>query len=139
MSYLRKYVPLKNGIPSMNTFQRVITRLEPEAFRECFLNWVDSYQQELGDVIAIDGKTLRRSFDKAGSRSPIHMISAFASKKGLFWLKRKSMRNPTILRQFRILLNMLDIKNSIFSIDTMVCPKKSPRELLIVTVIMLLH
>lgn len=124
LDYLRKYVPLKNGVPSKNTFQRVMTRLEPEAFRHCFLNWVNAYQQALGDSIAIDGKTLRRSFDKAGSRSPIHMVSAFASEVRLVLAQEKVADKSNEITAIPHLIDMLDVTNSIVTIDAMGCQKK---------------
>ena len=79
LDFLQKHIPLANGIPSKNTFQRVISRLNPESFKSCFLKWVADFECELGDVIAIDGKVVRKSFDKANEQSAIHMVSAFAA------------------------------------------------------------
>ena len=65
IDYLRRFSPLENGIPSKNTFNRVVSSLNHEQFKNCFNNWIKGVQRELGDVIAIDGKVLRGSFNKA--------------------------------------------------------------------------
>ena len=67
----------------------MISSLEPAAFRECFLRWASDFQKELGRVIAIDGKVLRRSFDTASDSSSIHMVSAFASEARLVLAQEK--------------------------------------------------
>lgn len=124
LDFLRRYVPLKNGIPSKNTFQRVITQLNPEAFRDCFLKWVNDYEQELGRTIAIDGKTLRRSFDKAGERSTTHMVSAFASEARLVLAQEKVAEKSNEITAIPNLIDMLDVTDSIITIDAMGCQKK---------------
>jgi len=64
-------------VPSKNTLHRVVSSINPEQFKACFHQWTQGVQRELGDVIAIDGKVLRGSFDKVTERSAIHMVSAF--------------------------------------------------------------
>lgn len=123
LDFLRRYVPLENGIPSKNTFQRVITRINPEAFRSCFLKWVDDYEQEIGHTIAIDGKSLRRSFDKASERSTTHMVSAFASEARLVLAQEKVADKSNEITAIPNLIDMLDIKDSIITIDAMGCQK----------------
>ena len=83
LSYLEKFSDFANGIPSKNTFARVFTALDSDCFKACFISWVQSLQDHVPGVIAIDGKTLKRSFDKANAQSAIHMVSAFASETGL--------------------------------------------------------
>ena len=77
LEFLRTYLPLSNGIPSKNTFCRFFAALKPDSFKECFIAWVQSLRLLDNDVIAIDGKTLRGSFDKANNKSAIHMVSAY--------------------------------------------------------------
>ena len=123
LDLLRRYVPLKNGIPSKNTFQRVITRLNPEAFRTCFLNWVSAYEQELGRTIAIDGKTLRRSFDTAAKSTAVHMVSAFASEARLVLAQEKVAEKSNEITAIPQVIDMLEIKCSIVTIDAMGCQR----------------
>lgn len=81
---LAKFLRLEHGIPSHDTFGRVFSRLDPQALSRCFASWVAELAKRLGGVagtvIAIDGKTLRRSFDKAASKAAIHLVSAFATE-----------------------------------------------------------
>ena len=68
---------LPNGVPSHDTYTRLFARLCPEAFRECFLNGVESVSElSQGEVVSVDGKTLRRSYDKADEKAAIHRVSA---------------------------------------------------------------
>jgi len=83
LEFLRNFFPYEYGVPSKNTFYRFFAALKPEAFKECFLSWVSNLKLIDEEVIAIDGKTLRRSFDKENKKNPIHIVSAFASKTGL--------------------------------------------------------
>lgn len=80
--WLKVFLKLPNGIPSHDTIGRLFSLLEPESFERCFLNWVKSLIKIEGDeVIAIDGKTVRRS--RGDNKKPIHMISAWATRNGL--------------------------------------------------------
>ena len=84
LAWLRTFLDLPNGIPSHDTFRRVFMLIDPDAFERGFAAWVgslvDGFERE---VIAIDGKTLRRSFDRRRERSPLHLVSAWASEQGL--------------------------------------------------------
>lgn len=123
IDFLKKYTSLENGIPSKNTFNRVISSLDPAAFRECFLRWASDFQKELGRVIAIDGKVLRRSFDKASDSSSIHMVSAFASEARLVLAQEKVAEKSNEITAIPNLIDMLDLNNSVVTIDAMGCQK----------------
>jgi hypothetical protein len=82
--WLKRFLPLPHGIPSHDTFARVFARLRPEAFRTCFLAWLTEVQEQRGgplasQLVAIDGKAARHSFDRAIDRGPLHMVSAWAT------------------------------------------------------------
>src|SRR5579883_3514973 len=82
--WFKNFLDLENGIPSHDTISRVYARLDPVEFQKIFFQWIDSIHEiRIGDVIAIDGKTLRHSFDKVTGKSAIHMVSAFASEANL--------------------------------------------------------
>ena len=82
--WLKKFLELPNGIPSHDTFSRVFARLNPEQFQQCFLNWIKSISNSTsGEVVAIDGKTLRHSYDSVGDKGAIHMVSAWATSQRL--------------------------------------------------------
>jgi predicted transposase YbfD/YdcC len=123
MEFLKKYAELKNGIPSKNTFNRVISALDPNAFKECFINWVRDFKCELGNVIAIDGKTLRRSHDKASERSTIHMVSAFASEARLVLAQEKVAEKSNEITAIPRLLDSLNLEGAVVTIDAMGCQK----------------
>jgi DDE_Tnp_1-associated len=84
LDWLRSFLELPHGIPSHDTFNRVFALLNPTAFQEGFLNWVQSIAQNtLGRLVAIDGKTARHSFDKAAGKGALHLVSAWASENRL--------------------------------------------------------
>ena len=123
ISYLKKFLPYKNGIPSHDTFGRLFSMLDPESFRKCFIQWMQSFQKELS-VIAIDGKTVRRSFDKIKDKKPIHVISAFASNVRLVMGQKKVNSKTNEITEIPKLLDLLFIKDSIITIDAMGCQKE---------------
>jgi hypothetical protein len=75
--FLRQFLTLKHGIPSHDTFSRVFRLLDPKAFAACFTRFMQGFAEGLQKVVAIDGKTLRRSFDRAAGQSPLHMVHAW--------------------------------------------------------------
>jgi hypothetical protein len=81
--WLETILELPNGIPSHDTFGRVFGCLDPEQFQQCFINWVQALVEVTsGQVIAIDGKKLRRSHDRSQGKAAIHMVSAWATENG---------------------------------------------------------
>ena len=84
LEWLRRFIALPHGVPSHDTFSRVFARVKPEAFQSCFMQWVQGIVgSTLGEVVAVDGKTLRRSYDRGDDKAAIHMVSAWASASGL--------------------------------------------------------
>jgi DDE_Tnp_1-associated len=82
--WLKKYLELKNGIPSHDTFGRVLHAIAPQQFVDCFRSWVSNFHEEKkGDQICIDGKTARASLDRAAEQNPLHVVSAWATDQGL--------------------------------------------------------
>jgi len=130
IDYLRRFSPLENGIPSKNTFNRVISSLDPEQFKHCFCNWICSLQQELGDVIAIDGKVLRRSYDRANGKSAIHMVSAFASNAKLVLAQQKVDEKSNEITAIPKLLQLLELKGAVVTIDAMGCQKNITKNII---------
>lgn len=83
-TWLRQFLELPNGIPSHDTFGRVFARLDAEAFRKRFLQWVrDVHTLSKGQVVAIDGKTARRTHDQANGKAALHLVSAWATENQL--------------------------------------------------------
>ena len=79
-SWLRTFLTLKNGIPSHDTFSRLFRRLDPAGLQNALLRLAQNWGAALGDVVAVDGKVLRRSFEGASARSPTHLLQAFATE-----------------------------------------------------------
>lgn len=123
--WFKSFLRLPNGIPSHDTFGRVFAALEPEALERCFLSWINALASaKKGDLIAIDGKTLRRSFDRASNKAAIHMISAWAwaNKITLGQLATEAKSNE--ITAIPRLLELLDLKGCTVTIDAMGCQKK---------------
>jgi predicted transposase YbfD/YdcC len=118
---LKRYIDLANGIPSKSTIARVFSMLDPDSFRECFINWAQSLHDALDEVVAVDGKTLRHSFDKARDHAPIHMVSAFATQARLVLGQLKTEEKSNEIKAIPELLNLLSLKGTIVSIDAMGC------------------
>jgi hypothetical protein len=79
-AWLETFLELPNGIPSHDTFGRVFALIDPKQFETCFLYWIQSVSDQIKGVIAIDGKTLRRSHDRGKGKKALHMVSAWASE-----------------------------------------------------------
>jgi predicted transposase YbfD/YdcC len=122
-TWLRTFLHLPHGIPSHDTFGRVFSLIDPDHFERCFQSWTNALAGVIVGVLAIDGKTLRRSFDTADDRAAIHMISAWAADNrvvfGQLAVDSKSNEITAIPR----LLAMLDIKGLTVTIDAMGCQK----------------
>ncbi len=119
VDYLRRFLPFEHGVPSKNTFARVLSSLEPSLFKECFIEWIQSFQLAVREVIAIDGKTLRGSVDKATEQSAIHLVSAFATASKLVLGQEKVSDKSNEITAIPRLLDLLSIKGAIVSIDAM--------------------
>lgn len=119
LDFLREHFPFENGIPSKNTFSRVFYILEPEAFKHCFIEWVKSLQSQLNNVIAIDGKTLCNSMNLEDNIPAIHMVSAFATQARLILAQQKVDDKSNEITAIPKLLDLLDLKGQIVTIDAM--------------------
>lgn len=121
-AWLRQWLELENGIPSHDCIARVIARLEPAKLSECFIAWVQEVAElTAGEVVAIDGKTARRSYDRQGKRGAIHMVSAWASQAGLSLGQIKTEEKSNEITAIPMLLELLELKGCIVTIDAMGC------------------
>ncbi len=126
--WLKGFLELPNGIPSHDTFGRVFSLLDAQQFRDCFLEWVKAVSDlTRGQVIAIDGKTLRRSHDKALGKTAIHMVSAWASENRLVLGQTKVAEKSNEITAIPELLALLDVSECIVTIDAMGCQKEIAR------------
>jgi predicted transposase YbfD/YdcC len=125
INYLRRFAPFKRGIPSHDTIGRVFELLDPEAFEDCFLEWVQSVVQlNPGEVVPIDGKALRRSHDHYSNKAALHLVSAFASENGLVLAQVKVDDKSNEITAIPKLLEKLALTGCIITIDAMGCQRK---------------
>lgn len=125
--WLSTFLSLPNGIPSHDTFNRVISSLDPDEFENCFRNWISSIIESTGSIISIDGKTIRGA--KVNGKSPIHMVSAWSSKNlvlGQVKVDEKSNEITAIPE----LLEALAIEGSTITIDAMGCQKEVAKKII---------
>jgi len=120
--WFRSFLVLPNGIPSHDTFGRVFSALDPEQFQQSFLNWVATLAElGLGELVNIDGKTIRRSHDRSLGKAAIHMVSAWASANRLVLGQVKVDEKSNEITAIPKLLNLLVLKDCIVTIDAMGC------------------
>jgi predicted transposase YbfD/YdcC len=123
--WLTKFLELPNGIPSHDTFTRVFRFIDPEQFRKCFVAWMENVVElKKNEVVAIDGKTIRRSYDKRNGKGAIHIISALATEKGLVCGQIKTEEKSNEITAIPKLLETLFLNGCIVTIDAMGCQKE---------------
>lgn len=123
--WFRTFLQLPNGIPSHDTFGRVFSLIDNRMFCECFTSWVGAVTAELGvKLIAIDGKTSRRSHDKSRNKEAIHMVSAFATELGLTLGQVKTDEKSNEITAIPALLSRLTLSGCIVTIDAMGCQRQ---------------
>ncbi|MGI4789846.1 MAG: ISAs1 family transposase [Janthinobacterium lividum] len=123
-SWFQERLPLVNGLPRADTYRRVFARFDPDAFAERFLRWVQSVQEQTKEqTIAVDGKTLRRSFNTASGQHSIHMVSAGASSSRLVLAQAKVDAKSNEITAVPALLSLLDLTGCIVTADAMSCQK----------------
>jgi predicted transposase YbfD/YdcC len=120
-AWLSTFLDLPNGIPSHDTFGRVFARIDPEQFQRSFLAWVQAIQQVHGDVIAIDGKTHRRSHNHANGKAALHLVSAWAAENRLVLGQVAVDDKSNEITAIPLLLDLLDLHGATVTIDAMGC------------------
>lgn len=119
--WLKSFLKLPEGIPSHDTFNRVFSALDPQAFEQCFMHWTKAVAELTeGEVVSIDGKTLRGSRGK-GAKSAVHMVSAWANTNQLVLAQRKVDDKSNEITAIPALLEVLVLKGCIVTIDAMGC------------------
>jgi predicted transposase YbfD/YdcC len=128
--WLKTFLLLPNGIPSHDTIGDLYTRLSPSQLQEGFLSWIQSIVEVSGgDIIPIDGKTVRRSYGRADGRGAIEMVSAWSSANGVVLGQLKTEEKSNEITAIPKLLGMLDIQGCIVTIDAMGCQKEIAKQI----------
>jgi predicted transposase YbfD/YdcC len=123
--WLKDLLDLPHGIPGHDTFRRVLSQLDPEELTQCFIAWTQALSEASGgDIVSIDGKTLRHSFDQATATAAIHMVSAWASANRLVLGQLKVEEKSNEITAIPKLLHLLDLKGAVVTIDAMGCQKE---------------
>lgn len=129
--WLKTFLSLPHGIPSHDTFGRVFALIDPSKFESCFCAWIESLEINTDqEIIAIDGKTLRGSGNRRKNKKALHLVSAWAANNRLMLGQVKTEERSNEIEAVPRLLNMLDISNSIVTIDAMGCQKSIAQQIL---------
>jgi len=124
LEWLRKYYPFKNGIPSHDTINRVFSSLDPKVFGQYFIEWIQEIcKLSKGDLVAIDGKTIRKSYDKKSEKSAIHIVSAYAERNRICLGQIQTTEKSNEITAIPELIDLLYLKDATVSIDAMGCQK----------------
>jgi len=123
--WLKTFLELPKGIPSHDTFDRVFARLKPEEFEKCFMAWMSGIVElSGGKLVAIDGKSLRRSFEHGWNKCGMaHMVSAFVAENKMVFAQVKTVGKGQELDGIQKLLKLLDIQGAVVTLDALGCNK----------------
>src|SRR4051794_5538467 len=128
VAWLGSFLDLPNGVPSHDTFRRLFERLDPDQFQRGFLGWIEALHEATErQVIAIDGKTLRRSFDQAKGKSALHLVHAWATANHLLLGQVAVDEKSNEITAIPELLKVLELSGAIVTIDAMGCQKEIAR------------
>jgi predicted transposase YbfD/YdcC len=129
--WLRQLLALPNGVPSRDCIRRLLMALQPEAFQKCFQNWIAQATQAEGGaparLVAIDGKTCRRSYDAANGLGPLHLVSAWASEEGIALGQVAAEEKSNEITALPHLLGQIELADTLITIDAMGCQKEIAR------------
>ena len=119
LEFLRRFLPFARGVPSHDTLCDVISALDPELFKEGFAAWVEGLREAEPDIVAIDGKTSRRSHDRGKGRGPLHLVSAWASRQRLVLGQEATAEKSNEITAIPLLLERLALSGALVTIDAM--------------------
>jgi predicted transposase YbfD/YdcC len=127
---LRRFRPSQGGTPSHDHLGDIFATLDSGAFQRCFVAWVAALTKTPAEIIAIDGKTLRRSYQKKGSKEPIHMVSAFAARQRLVLGQVAVAEKSNEIVAIPALLDMMAIEGAVVTIDAMGCQRSIAKKII---------
>ncbi len=119
LAFLRRFLPFKHGVPSHDQLGIVFAKLDAKQFQSCFIGWVERFTTAVRGVVAVDGKTMRRSFDRAAGQGPIHMISAWSARQRLVLGQRKVDRKSNEITAIPKLLELLELRGAVLTLDAL--------------------
>jgi hypothetical protein len=126
-AFFRRFLELPEGIPSHDTFRRVFQAVGPQALQRCLIQWLQGVRQTApaadGEVVAIDGKTLRRTFDRTCGLAALHLVSAWATANGLTLGQVAVDAKSNEITAIPQLIELLDLKDCVVTIDAAGCQK----------------
>lgn len=129
--WLKTFLKLPNGIPSSDTFGRIFSLIDPNVFEACFCAWINSLEIDTkGEIIALDGKTLRGSRRGSKSSRPLHLVGAWASKQNILLGQVKTEEKSNEIDAIPELLNIIDVEGATITIDAMGCQKKIAEQII---------
>ncbi len=130
LALLRRFRPFRDGAPTHDHLGDIFASLDAEKFQRCFVSWVAAMTGTSADIIAIDGKTSRRSYQKKGAKAPIHMVSAFAARQRLVLGQVKVADKSNEIVAIPKLLDMMAIEGAVVTIDAMGCQREIAQKVL---------
>jgi predicted transposase YbfD/YdcC len=127
--FLRSFLKLENGLPSHDTFSRLFRLLDPEQFHAVFQRFMARFAETVQGVVAIDGKVLRRSFDRASGTSALHMVSAWGCEQRMVLAQIATDAKSNEITAVPKLLEMLSLKGSIVTVDALNCQRQIAQQI----------
>jgi predicted transposase YbfD/YdcC len=124
LAFLRRFLPFKDGPPSHDTLNDVINALDPALFKTCFVTWVEGLREAEPDIVAIDGKTSRRTHNRAKGREPLHLVSAWAARQRLVLGQEATNAKSNEIAAIPLLLERLALTGALVTLDAMGCQTK---------------
>ncbi len=119
LAFLRRFYRYNNGIPSHDTLCDVFAAPDPELLKSCFLAWINDLRDDDPDIIAVDGKTSRRSHDRRKGRNPLHLVSAWAARQRVVLGQQATEEKSNEITAIPLLLKHLDLKGALVTMDAM--------------------
>ena len=124
LDFLRRFLPFADGIPSHDTLNDVINALPAESFQACFVAWVEGLRDSDPEIVAVDGKTSRRSHNRDRGRNPLHLVSAWASRQRLVLGQQACEEKSNEITAIPALLERLELTGALVTIDAIGCQSK---------------
>jgi predicted transposase YbfD/YdcC len=117
LDFLRRFLPYERGLPAHDTLNDVFNALDGDLFKACFANWVETLRDGDPEIVAIDGKTARRSHARGQGREPLHLVSAWASRQRLVLGQQATPDKSNEIAAIPLLLERLELRGALVTID----------------------